>query len=124
VAKALNPLETALFGAIEGQTTMAAFFDALAAAQIVIPTETEVKSDGSGFAPLTSWRQGVELVVAFTHSARVGKSYLDLAPWLFTVDASWLIKSLAFDRGLLLLGGPDDGLMITPAQLAAIRKKL
>ena len=124
MSKPLNALETALFGALAGETGMAAFFDALAAAQIVIPSETEVKADGSGFAPLTQWRQGVELVLAFTSNARIGKSFLDLAPWLLTVDSTWLIRNLAYDRGLLLFAGPDQGLMVTPSQLAAIRAKL
>jgi hypothetical protein len=124
MSKPLNALEAALFGALEGETTMTGFFDALTAAQIVIPTVTEVKADGSGFAPLTQWRQGVELVLAFTNNARIGNSYLELAPYLLTVDSTWLIRNLAYDRGLLLFAGPDQGLMVTPKQLAGIRAKL
>ena len=124
MSKPLNALEAALFGALEGETSMEGFFAALTAAQIVIPSETEVKPDGSGFVPLTQWRQGVELVLAFTSNVRIGKTYLDLAPWLLTVDSTWLIKNLAHDRGLLLMATPDHALMVTPSQLAAIRAKL
>jgi hypothetical protein len=120
----LNALEGALFETLERRATMTEFLAVLTASQIVIPSETQVQTDGSGLAPLSQWREGVELILVFTDPARIGNSLHADAPWQLKVDAAWLIKHLAFDRGLLLLAGPEHGLMLTPAQLANLRARL
>ena len=120
----LNALETALFDALARRLRMAEFLAVLTASQIVIPSETEVQADGSGLAPLSQWREGVELILVFTDPARIGASLHADAPWQLKVDAAWLIRHLALDRGLLLLADPEHGLMLTPAQLADLRARL
>jgi len=124
MAEPLNALEAALAAALERRATMAEFLAVLAASQIIVPSATEVLADGSGLAPLSQWRQGIELIVVFTDPARIGNSLHAQAPWQLKVDAAWLIRHLALDRGLLLFAGPERGLMLTPAQLAEIRATL
>jgi len=124
MAEPLNPLEAALLDAISRRVTMAEFLAVLAASQIIVPSATEVQADGSGLAPLSQWREGVELILVFTDPARIGNSLHAQAPWQLKVDAAWLIKHLALDRGLLLFAGPGHGLMLTPAQLAGLRASL
>ena len=124
MSEPLNPLESALFDALERRATMAEFLAALTAAKIVVPSATEVLADGSGLAPLTHRRGETELVVAFTDPARIGDSLTAQAPYQLHVDAAWMVRHLALDLGLVLFAGPDRGLMLTPAQLAELRATL
>jgi hypothetical protein len=124
MSEPLNELETALFDALERRATMAEFLAALTAAQIIVPSATEVLADGSGLAPLTHKRGETELIVAFTHAARIGDSLTAQAQYQLHVDAAWMIRHMAEDLGLVLFAGPDRGLMLTPAQLADLRAKL
>jgi hypothetical protein len=118
----LNDLDTALAEARDGRMTMDAFLGKLAASKIIVPTATEVQADGSGFSPLIHPKDGVDMVVAFTHPHRINAALHAQAPYRLDVEASWLIGSLALELGLILFAGPDHGLALTPAQLAGMRK--
>jgi hypothetical protein len=124
MAEALNDLEAAMLAAMAGQAEMNAFLAGLAGARIVVPTATEVQADGSGLSPLIHVRDGVDMVVAFTHPHRINAALHAQAPYQLEVEAGWLIRTLSLDLGLVLFGGPDHGLTLSPAQLAVLRQTL
>src|ERR1044072_4380784 len=124
MSEPLNELETALFDALGRPRTMARSPAAPTAPQTFVPSATEVLAGGSGLAPLTHKRGETELIVAFTHAARIGDSLTAQAQYQLHVDAAWMIRHMAEDLGLVLFAGPDRGLMLTPAQLADLRAKL
>jgi hypothetical protein len=124
VPQPLNELETALHAAIERRATMEEFLACLIASKIIVPTETEVQADGSGFSPLIQWRETVPQILAFTDPSHIGPSLHAKAPYQLNVDASWLIRHMALDMGLLLFADRDHGLRLTPRQLAALRARL
>ena len=121
----LNALEAAMHEAIDGTATMEEFFATLTASQIIVPSQTEVKKDGSGLSPLAyDAGDGTQMIIAFTHPDRVGPAFHDMAQFELKVDAAWLVTILAPELGVMLFGGHDFGFQLMPAQLAGVRAAL
>ena len=118
-----NDLEAALFKGSAGSATEV-FLAQLLRSIIFVPSSTEVQADGRGLVPIVYDRAGVKMVAAFTDMDRIEPRQLELAKFCLQIEASWFIKNMPPEMGVVLLAGHGRGCELMPHALADLRSRL
>jgi hypothetical protein len=118
-----NDLEAALFKGSAGSETQA-FLAQLLRSIIFVPSSTEVQADGRGLDPIVYDRSGVKMVAAFTNMDRIEPRHVELAKFCLQIEASWFIKNMPREMGIVLLAGDGRGCELMPHALAELRSRL
>ncbi len=104
-------------GALSGDALM----QEIAASTLYIPSKTEVRSDGSGFAPIMMDHDGSPFVAVYTALARAPK---DDAPYLLQAPGKEFFLRLPPGYGVVVNPGYDAQLLVPPQGAAMLKRDL
>jgi hypothetical protein len=119
-ASPLNDLERLLLDSRAGRATVEGLLRALVAADLYVPSATEIKEDGSGFAPLLFDNlNGNPLAAVFTDPERA-KAHASRAKYLLQINGRELFRRLPAGYGIVINPGHRLGMEIQPYGVEAI----
>ena len=107
----------AMTGALDGDALM----HELAAADIFVPSDTPLQSDGSGFSPvLLEDQEGMAFVAVFTAQSRTKA----LAPHGMQALGAHFIRRIPAGYGMIVNPGTDAQIFLPPDGVAALKADL
>ncbi len=117
----LNGLEQLLLDARAGRVPIGDLLRAFVTADLYVPSTTEVREDGSGFAPLVfdSAETGAPLTAVFTEPSRA-TAHAERAKYLLQVNGRELFRRLPPGYGVVINPGHNVGMEIQPYGVEAI----
>jgi hypothetical protein len=114
-------IEHRIVAAMAGEIDSDALMHELAAADIFIPSDKPLQSDGSGFSPvLLEDQEGTAFVAVFTAGPRARA----LAPHGMQALASHFIRRIPKGYGMIVNPGTDAQIFLPPDGVAALKTDL
>lgn len=114
-------IEHRIVAAMAGEIDSDALMRELAAADIFIPSDTPLQSDGSGFSPvLLEDQDGTAFVAVFTAQSRTK----DLAPHGMQALGAHFIRRIPAGYGMLVNPGTDAQIFLPPDGVTALKADL
>ena len=114
-----NPLEQALASLRAGLIDLSDFMPSFVFAEIIVPSGTAPRDDGSGFTPLLYEKKGVELVAAYTSGARV-PTVDGEAPCCLVIRGGDFLRRMSASYGLVINPGWSLGMEMSPDGIRGI----
>jgi hypothetical protein len=115
----LNALESALESARAGRSSLPDFFSVFAESDIVVPSGSELMSDGSGFQPLLFDKEGVQMVTCFTAMERIGE-FSRVTPYCLKIKGDEFLLRIPVEYGLVVNPGQSVGFDVPPSGVREI----
>lgn len=116
----LNDLERLLLDSRAGRAPVENLLRALVAADLYVSSATEIREDGTGFAPLLFNNQtGDPLAAVFTDPERA-RAHADRAKYLLQINGRELLRRLPAGHGIVINPGHAVGMEIHPYGVEAI----
>jgi hypothetical protein len=115
--KAKTPLEHAIEKARAGQMPVADMLRMFARGPVLVPSASEVKSDGDGLMPLYLDKEGTPMVVCFTDFARIGEEARAAAPFCMQIEGEGFLRMVPPGCGLVVNPGTQIGFDMSPEGL-------
>ena len=115
----MSTLESILVQARDGHATMKELLSALMVADVVLPSGSEVLSDGSGLAPLLFTKEAVQMVACFTDRSRIGE-YAKMTPYYLAMKGAQFLRGIPAGCGVVVNPGQEYGFDISPDGLKRI----
>lgn len=110
----LNEFERVLHAAQQGRATVPDLLRAFAAADLMVPSASEVRADGSGLEPIALNPGAASRVACFSDPGRID-SFAQIAPYAVRMKGIDLLRWLPAELGLIVNPGHEVGFEL-PAQ--------
>lgn len=118
-----NELERCLIDAQEGRLPIDAFIAQLLEASLFVPSRTPVGLSGQGLQPLFYEREGRSMVVVFTATQRMGKSFTEHAKYCLQIQGRDLLQGIPEGYGMVINPGSTFGLELPAEGLLRLKNE-
>lgn len=98
---------------------MPAFLRTFVDSELIVPSGSEVKPDGSGFQPLLFDKEQVKMVGCFTDRKRIG-DFSKMTPYFLAIIGKEFLRRMPPGYGLVINPGLSIGFDISPAGVSRI----
>jgi hypothetical protein len=119
--EAWNGIERQILDAQNAKLAGDALMRAIAAADLFIPSDSDVQPDGSGYRPILLEQDEFSLVAVFTAAARMPRG---MAPTLMRMQGSRFLLRLPAGYGLIVNPGYAAQVILPPDGVAALKSDL
>ncbi len=116
-----TPIEQRILDARSGALSGDALMREIAAANLYIPSQDEVQSDGSRFQPVLMDQDGAPLVALFTALSRAP---ITMAPYMLQTLGAHFFRRLPQGYGVIINPGYDAQLLLPPDGAAMLKDDL
>ena len=116
-----NDIERRIEAARDGKMTADALMRAIAEADLFIPSDSDVQSDGSGYRPILLEQDELSLVPVFTAAARMEKG---MAPTLMRMNGRAFFLRLPKGFGVIVNPGFEAQIIMAPEGVQALKEDL
>jgi hypothetical protein len=115
----LNDFESKLAQAQRGEVAVSELMASLVAAELALPSASEVQEDWSGFRPLLFSKHGVPMLACFSAKERLA-DYSAMAPYCLVIEGRELLCRIPPRHGLVINPGQRVGFDVSPDGIAQI----
>jgi len=116
-----TPIEHRILAAQKGELSGDALLREIAASNLYIPSQDDVREDGSRFQPVLLEMEGEPYVAVYTAFARAPK---DMAPYLLQTVGTYFFLRLPPGYGVMVNPGYDAQMLVPAHGVAAFQQDL
>jgi hypothetical protein len=117
----LNAIERTLIKAMAAEISLQEFLQTFVSSEVVLPSATEVQSDGRGLSPLIYDKSGYQMVAIFTHLDRA-RHCESVAPYSLVLGGRDLLVRIPPGFGIVVNPGFLVGFDISPNSIGQIKQ--